>query len=197
MRHNGRDAALRLAARELLVTPWLTVSLLLGCADAEAQSLPATLTGMAQVYDGVSFDLIQSGGRYRMATRIHLESVASCQIRQKAALDGVDWPCGVVAAAWLVSQTLDPNVECHPTRGLRGGGYLAQCYVDTRDIGAAGLKHGMYMLSVPADERPLPGYDEIERSAKAAGVGIWSSEFMVPAEWRRAYGTYNPLEPHR
>lgn len=183
--------------RELALLPWLAACVLVGGADAEAQGLPEALTGRVQVYDGVTFDLVQDGGRYRATTRIRLESVDACQIRQKATLDGVEWPCGVVAAAWLVSQTLARDVECCPTRSLRGGGYVAQCYVEAQDIGAAGLRDGMYIVSVPAGEQAPPRYNEIERSANGTGVGIWSSEFVMPNEWRRAHGTYNPLEPHR
>lgn len=183
--------------RELALLPWLAVCLLVVGADADAQGLPDALTGRVQVYDGVTFDLVQDGGRYRTLTRIRLESVNACQIRQKATLHGVDWPCGVVAAAWLVSQTLSRDIECRPTRSLRGGGYSAQCYVEDQDIGAAGLRDGMYIVSVPPNEVALARYNEIERAAKGAGVGLWSSEFMMPNEWRRAHGTYNPIEPHR
>ncbi|GHD23860.1 hypothetical protein GCM10016234_39460 [Tianweitania populi] len=58
-----------------------------------------------------------------------------------------------------------------------------------------GLGQGMYVLALSEHEDPLPGYAEIEAKAKAARAGIWSSEFMRPADWRRTYGTYNPLSP--
>ena len=162
-----------------------------------AQGLPETVIGKAQIYDGVTFDLIQDGGRYRTATRIRLEAVDSCELRQKARLGNVDWPCGAVATAWLASRTLVKEVECRPTRFIPGGGYRAQCYVDAIDIAALGLGQGMYVLAVSKHEDPLPGYAEIEAKAKAASAGIWSSNFMTPADWRRANGTYNPLSPQR
>ncbi|OYR17657.1 nuclease domain protein [Brucella grignonensis] len=55
----------------------------------------------------------------------------------------------------------------------------------------------MFVLAVPAQEHPPPGYREIEARAKAAGAGIWSSVFKMPSEWRRTHGTYNPLAPQR
>jgi endonuclease YncB( thermonuclease family) len=55
----------------------------------------------------------------------------------------------------------------------------------------------MYALAGPEQEYPPPGYAEIEAKAKVASAGLWSSEFMKPAEWRRAHGTYNPLTPQR
>ncbi|MGP2494366.1 MULTISPECIES: hypothetical protein [Hyphomicrobiales] len=170
---------------------------LLAAGVGVAHGLPETLTGKVQIYDGVTFDLIQDGGRYRMATRIRLEAVDSCELRQKARLGNVDWPCGAVGTAWLASRTLAKDVECRPTRVIRGGGYHAQCYVNGLDIAALGLEEGMYVVAVPQGEQPPAGYPELEARAKAAGVGIWSSEFMKPADWRRAYGTYNPLAPQR
>lgn len=159
--------------------------------------MPETVRGKAQIYDGVTFDLIQDGARYRTATRIRLEAVDACEFRQKARLADVEWPCGAVATAWLASRTLIKEVECRPTRVIPGGGFRAQCYVDEIDIGALGLGQGMYVLAVSEREDPLPGYAEIASTAKGARAGIWSSEFTTPADWRRANGTYNPLAPQR
>lgn len=80
--------------------------------------------------------------------------------RQKAKLDGIAWPCGVVAAAWLVSNTLSRTVECRPTRLLKDGGYWAQCFAGSYDIEAEGLRSGMYVLVVPPGEAALAGYSE-------------------------------------
>lgn len=183
--------------RPVIFAIGFTASLLLAAGPGAAQGLPEAVTGKAQIYDGVTFDVIQDGGRYRIATRIRLEAVESCELRQKARLGNVDWPCGAVATAWLASRTLVKEIECRPTRVIVGGGYRAQCYVDEIDIAALGLGQGMYVLSLSEHEDRLPGYAEIEAKAKAARVGIWSSEFLTPAEWRRAYGAYNPLAPQR
>lgn len=162
-----------------------------------AQQLPDTVSGLAQIYDGGTFDLIESGSRYRAVTRIRLESIEACEIRQKAKLASIDWPCGVVSAAWLVSKTMSRLVECRPTRVLKGGGYWAQCFVDRQDIAAEGLKSGMYVLGVPAGEEPLPGYGAIEAEAQRSRIGLWSGDFMRPSDWRRVFGSYNPLAPSR
>ncbi|MCW8060569.1 thermonuclease family protein [Agrobacterium tumefaciens] len=167
------------------------------CSDADAQGLPDMVSGQAQVYDGVTFDLVHSAARYRSTTRIRLESVDACEFRQKARLGEVDWPCGAVAAAWLVSQTLAKEVECRPTRVRRSGGFIAHCYVGGIEIGAAGLEQGMYVLRVTEGEDPPSRYREFEAKARAARMGIWSSEFMPPTDWRRAFGTYNPVAPQR
>ena len=168
-----------------------------GGSEAFGKGLPETISGKAQVYDGVTFDLIHNGERYRTATRIRLEGIDACELRQKAPHAEVDWPCGAVATAWLASHTLAKELECQPTRVLSGGGYRAHCYVDGTDIAAAGLGQGMYVVAVPEREAPPPDYAEAEARAKAASAGIWSSEFMMPGQWRRAHGTYNPIAPQR
>mgnify|MGYP006948853879 CR=1 FL=1 len=89
----------RLERRDLELCRMIcTVVLALGFFNAEnegvAQGLPDTVTGKGQVYDGVTFDLMQDGGRYRTTTRIRLEAVDACELRRKARLGDVDWPCG-------------------------------------------------------------------------------------------------------
>lgn len=169
---------------------------------ALAQALPEAIIGLAQVYDARSFDLLPApaeAGRYPSANRIRLEGVEGCEVRQKAELEGVQWPCGAVGAAWLVGLTLGKTVECRPTRFERGGdsAYRAQCFVDGRDLAAEGIRAGMLVMATPAGEPPLPSYAELEAEARAARRGIWSSHFALPSEWRRANGSYNPLAPSR
>ncbi len=191
----GRRSALSL--RLIICAIGSALSLFSGYGEATAQGLPEAVIGKAQVYDGVTFDLMQDSGRYRTPTRIRLEAVDACELRQKARHANVDWPCGAVATAWLTSRTLVKDVQCRPTRLLSGGGYRAQCYVNGTDLGAAGLSQGMYVIDSRQHEYLLSGYAELEAEAKAIGAGIWSSEFMTPADWRRAHGTYNPLVPQR
>lgn len=70
------------------------VSLFSSAGEGAAQGLPESVTGKAQIYDGVTFDLMQDNGRYRTATRIRLVAVDACELRQKARFGDVDWPCG-------------------------------------------------------------------------------------------------------
>lgn len=72
-----------LQLRQVIFAIGFAVSLFPGSGEATAQSLPETVTGKAQVYDGVTFDSMQNGGRYRTATRARLEAVDACALRQK------------------------------------------------------------------------------------------------------------------
>ncbi len=93
------------------------------------QPLPGN-TGIAGIDCRQSSDLrrrhirFEAGrrGRHRTATWIRLEAVDACELRQKAQLGDVDWPCGAVATWWLASRTLLKEVECRPTRVLSGEG---------------------------------------------------------------------------
>lgn len=62
---------------------------------------------------------------------------------------------------------------------------------------SCGSRAGDVCPAVPEHEDPPLGYAKIEAEAKSASAGLWSSEFMKPAEWRRPHGTYNPLAPQR
>lgn len=142
--------------RRDLKLPWVifamgfAVSLFPGSDEAIAQSLPGTITGKAQVYDGVTLDLMQDGERFSTAARIRLEAVDACELRQKAR----QCRCRLAVRR---SGNREVSIS-HVGQGgrmsavacpLRGGGYRAQCYVDGTDIAAAGLGQGMYVLAVP------------------------------------------------
>lgn len=187
----------RTQLRRLFYAISFALSVFFGGYGAGAQGLPERVSGKAQVYDGVTFDLMQDGRRYRSVIRIRLEAVDACELRQKARHADIDWPCGAVATAWLASRALAKEIECRPTRILSGGGYRAQCYLRGVDIGASGLAQGIYVLAGQEQEYSLPDYAEFEAKAKTGRAGIWSSDFMDPAAWRRAHGTYNPLAPQR
>ncbi len=158
-----------------------------------AQQLPATVSGLAQVYDVVTLDLVQRGSRYRTVIRIRLESVRLARSGRRRSSMGSRDLVALARPPWLVSVTLSRTVECRPTRLLKDGGYLAQCFAGGRDIGADGLRVGMFVLVVPPGEAALPGYSELEENAKRGRAGNLSSDFVMPADWRRANGSYNPL----
>ena len=60
-----------------------------------------TVTGPAIVVDG---DTLEIKGE-----RIRIIGIDACESRQKASLNGQEWPCGVMATAWMV--------EAHPGQG--------------------------------------------------------------------------------
>lgn len=162
-------------------------------------NMPDQMTGKAQVYDGDTFDLIYEAplaGRYRQNSRIKLEAVDACESRQSATYDGIKWPCGAVATAWLVAKTMGKQVECRPTRMDSYGRYLAICFVDGQDIGLSGLREGMMIAYRHRKEDMPEQYEQAEAEARNENRGLWSGDFIDPYDFRKQNGTYNPFEPN-
>jgi len=155
------------------------------------------LMGTAQVTSGKTFKLMTptpETWRERIVRRIQLYGVDTCETRQGAKRDGQEWPCGAVATAWLVTKTLDREVICRPSI-VRSGITFAQCFVNGIDIAEMGLSEGMLIISKDEENLPPSQYISLEQDAKSRKLGLWSSDFVDPVQWRRDNGTYNPFDP--
>ncbi|WP_273721031.1 MULTISPECIES: hypothetical protein [unclassified Bartonella] len=151
--------------------------------------------GKVSVTSGVTFKLltpVAQSWRKHMTRNIHLYGVDSCAPRQKAKLNDQEWPCGAVTTAWLVTKTLGRSLSCKQALMHNGISY-AQCFVDGVDLAEAGLAEGMLVLSKES-KNPVPTqYRYAEESARNNKIGLWSSEFTEPFQWRRDNGSYNPF----
>ncbi|WP_420864901.1 nuclease [Bartonella schoenbuchensis] len=169
-----------------------------GSSQLHKENTPA-YSGAIQVTSGVTFKMITPVDeiwRKRIIRRVQLYGVESCEPRQFALRNGVQWPCGFFVTAWLVSKTIDKNVTCKQARVVKQIHY-AQCFVDGVDIASLGLSEGMMLL--PKDQHNFPSpahYKELQFSAQKAKIGLWSGDFEHPEDWRRRNGTYNPIDPH-
>ncbi|WP_019220065.1 thermonuclease family protein [Bartonella florencae] len=151
--------------------------------------------GRASVTSGVTFKLltpVAQSWRRHITRNIHLYGVDSCAPRQKAKLNGQEWPCGAVTTAWLVTKTLGQNLSCK--QALKHNGiFYAQCFVDGVDLAEAGLAEGMLVLA-KENKNPIPAqYRHAEEIARNNKVGLWSSNFTEPLQWRKDNGSYNPF----
>ncbi|OLL54992.1 thermonuclease family protein [Bartonella henselae] len=151
--------------------------------------------GRASVTSGVTFKLVTpvaQSWRKHIMRNIHLYGVDTCAPRQKAKLDDQEWPCGAVTTAWLVTKTLGQDLSCKQAL-MRNGIYYAQCFVQGVDLAEAGLAEGMLVLS-QEDKNPAPAhYRSVEEVARNNKVGLWSSDFIEPLQWRKDHGAYNPF----
>ncbi|WP_273756646.1 hypothetical protein [Bartonella sp. MM73XJBT] len=151
--------------------------------------------GKVSVTSGVTFKLltpVAQSWRKHMTRNIHLYGVDSCAPRQKAKLNDQEWPCGAVTTAWLVTKTLGRSLSCKQALMHNGISY-AQCFVDGVDLAEAGLAEGMLVLSKES-KNPVPTqYRYAEEIARNNKIGLWSSEFTEPFQWRRDNGSYNPF----
>jgi len=153
--------------------------------------------GTAQVTSGKTFKLVTPAPetwRERIVRRIQLYGVDTCETRQGAKRGGQEWPCGAVATAWLVTRTLGREVVCRPSI-VRSGVTFAQCFVDGIDIAEMGLSEGMLIISKDKENLPPSQYINLEQEARSRKLGLWSSDFVDPVQWRRDNGTYNPFDP--
>ncbi|MBX4335219.1 hypothetical protein [Bartonella raoultii] len=155
----------------------------------------AVFHGMASVTSGVTFKLftpVAQSWRKHHTRALHLYGVDTCAPRQKAKLNNQEWPCGVVTMAWLVTKTLGQNLSCKQAV-MRDGIYYAQCFVQGVDLAEAGLAEGMLLLAKD-NKDPIPvQYRLAEETARNKKIGLWSSDFTEPLQWRRNNGSYNPF----
>jgi len=200
---NGKDAQKK---QEISVTdeekitetfPVIREKKLQGHAPNNVGATEDVFVGTAQVTSGKTFNLItpvSETWRKRIVRRIQLYGVDTCETRQTAKRNDQEWPCGAVATAWLVAKTLDREVICRPSI-VRSGVTFAQCFVEGIDLAEIGLSDGILLISKDKDNQPPSQYIGLEEEAKSKRLGLWSSDFDDPVQWRRNNGTYNPFDP--
>ena len=157
---------------ELIVGSIVAVALL---GTAHAQTVE--LEGRPYVLDG---DGLVVGG-----VVVRLAGVDACEVGQWATFEGQRWPCGQVATAWLALLTLGRSIQCRGDRYDADGRLLARCTLDGEDIGHRGLVEGVYVAYRYRGRVTVPAYGPVEDGARAAGTGIWASDFDMPWQWRR------------
>ncbi|QND62322.1 nuclease (plasmid) [Mesorhizobium huakuii] len=132
-----------------------------------------------EVLDGTRFRDIETTAIYRLI------GIDTCAPDQTALLGRQPWPCGTMAAAWLVRATLNKWVACNILRE-ENGEHLARCAAaDHADIGADMVRDGVAVTSPPPNRDPaIRAYASAEQEARKAYRGLWSSTFQMPWEFR-------------
>ena len=139
-----------------------------------------TIAGEAQVLDGDS--LIVSGERIRILDVDAPESGQFCFTRSQPVEQGA-WHCGRQAAHALSEAIGDQKVSCDVTaRGIHKA-WLARCSVGGQDLAQWLAANGW---AVPAPDCKCEVVRSASDQARAEGVGIWSSAFTMPWDWRAA-----------
>ena len=145
-----------------------------------------------EVLDGARFRDIETQDVYR------LYGVETCAPGQTARLGRQPWPCGAVAAAWLVTATLNKWVACNTLR-QENGEHLARCAsADHADIGADMVREGIAVAIPPTERDPgIRAYAAAERDARKAYRGLWASSFEMPWEFRAHLSAQAAMTPER
>jgi endonuclease YncB( thermonuclease family) len=141
-----------------------------------AQSPPLRV----EIIDGTRLRDIETKAVFR------LHGIETCAPGQIATLERQAWPCGTVAAAWLVNATLNRWLACAVIRE-EGDERLARCATAHHpDLAASMLREGVAVLTPSArnDREVPPSYGQAEQQARKAYRGLWSSTFEMPWDWR-------------
>ena len=114
------------------------------------------------------------------------------QICQNTA--GKNWPCGNAARQKLAAIIGNAEVVCLPKATDKFNRTVATCSTPTvPDIALALVETGLASNGVDGGEGP---YAVSESLAQVEKIGVWSGEFMTPADWRRANPRQNAEAPN-
>lgn len=131
------------------------------------------LAGRASVIDGDTLEV--QGQRVRLHGIDAPESGQTCKRPS-----GEVWRCGQRAAFALADRIGSQAVTCSARDRDRYGRIVAVCGAGG-DLNAFMVRNGWAV----AYRRYSSDYLAAEREAQAAGAGIWSSQFVMPWDWRR------------
>lgn len=131
-------------------------------------------TGQARVIDADTIDIGDT--RFRLHGIDAPESGQSCRHPQRGT-----WRCGQQAALALSDKIGRAHVTCHQTDQDRYGRVVAVCDLRGDDLNNWLVTSGWAV----AYRKYSQDYDGAERQAQQSKRGIWSGDFVPPADWRR------------
>ena len=151
----------------------MLLALLVAPLPSATPSAAETDVGQASVIDG---DTIEIQG-----VRIRLHGIDAPESSQTCRRDGSDLRCGQQAALALADRIGQRTVRCDVRDVDRYGRSVAVCSAGGEDLNAWMVASGLAMAYVKyaRDYRPQ------EEEARRRGLGIWSTEFTPPWDWRR------------
>ena len=112
--------------------------------------------------------------------RLHLFGIDAPEAAQHCIKEGVPYPCGAEATAFLAGLVAGQQVIC-TVRGHEPEQALANCVVGGRDLAALLVEAG-WALALPQTSRQYVAYEE---QARAAQRGVWQGSIEAPWEWRQ------------
>lgn len=148
-----------------------------------APAMAQPIAGSAEVTDG---DSLTVGG-----VSIRLHGIDAPEGRQTCRRDGAEWACGQEAAAQLARFIGGRTVRCVARDADQYGRTVATCTAGTLDLAGAMAEAG-FAIALPQFSDAYVGD---EARARANRWGIWSSEFVTPAEWRATQRAVPAVQP--
>jgi endonuclease YncB( thermonuclease family) len=139
-----------------------------------AFALPFIVEGAAKVIDGDTIH-IQS---YKM----RLAAIDAPELAQKCEYLKAPWDCGIAARNNLIAKINNNVITCKAEKKDLYNRYIATCFLEDEDLNMWMVLNGYATAYSKYSKVYLPA--EVE--AKENKVGIWSSSFQNPAEYRKA-----------
>ena len=149
------------------------ILLLLGASPALAAP-PDEVAGVARTVDG---DTLRLSG---IRERIRLFGIDAPEHNQSCERNGAAWDCGSWSSRLLASLIDGRTVRCTVQDTDRFGRLVAICFEGETELNAAMVRAG----AAVAFRRFSARYVADEEAARAAGIGLWSGRFEVPADFR-------------
>ena len=132
------------------------------------------LEGAARAVDGDTLEI--DGQRVRLYGIDAPESDQTCQ------RDGTNWPCGQIAAQQLSALVKGQQVVCNSKGTDHFGRILAVCSAGPEGLNAVMVEQGWAL----AYRQYSDDYAAAELSAKNNRLGVWSSTFTLPSDYRHS-----------
>jgi len=154
--------------------------LLAGILASPVATYAQAISGRAEVVDG---DTLSFTG-----TRIRLLGVDAVEADQTCDREGTAWACGAQARARLKELVGDAEIVCLGTEHDTWGRLLASCTAGSIDLADAMVLSGFAIAYTDYSD----AYVETEARARQFKLGIWSSSFETPAQWRASHPEQKP-----
>lgn len=128
----------------------------------------------AKVIDGDTLDVA--------GARVRLFGIDAPEAAQTCRRGGRNWACGAEAEDALVSVIAGRQVRCEEQDIDRYERSVAICWAGAENLNAWMVENGWAVAYRQYGGRT---YDQEEVVARVAQRGIWSSEFVMPWNWRK------------
>jgi len=132
-----------------------------------------TIIGHASVIDGDTIDI--------QGQRIRLYGIDAVESGQHCVRGGAVWYCGRDSAFALADRIGRAVIDCRGREFDRYGRLVAVCFKGGEDLNRWMVEQGWAV----AYRRYGMDYAAAEDTARAAGRGLWSSNFEMPWDWRK------------
>lgn len=148
--------------------------ILVQTALAPGPALAQSAYGEAHALDG---DSLVVGGK-----QVRLFGIDAPEFDQQCQKDGSNWPCGEAAKAQLADLVAGQRVECRGQGVDQHNRILAVCTAAGVSLNEAVVEQGWAV----AYRQFSDAYVSAELYAKTNRLGIWSSTFTMPSDFRQA-----------